>query len=155
MSVTQGGRAIREKRIRTSNFSHLAPDAIFTGVIGLAVLLFGLVAVVRAGLGGVLAEPVVRIFSFDHTATLGLIETGVGLCLLLAASTSSRAAEVFFGAVLGIAGFVGAVQSDSFDKTLALEPLMGWVAAVAGLSIVLAVLLLPRFDKQSTSFTQE
>jgi hypothetical protein len=155
MSITHGGRAINEKRVRTSNSSHLAPDAIMTGVIGLAVLLSGLVVVVRAGLGGALAEPVVRIFSFDHTATLGLIEIGIGLCLLASASASSRPAEMFFGVLLGIGGFVGAVQSDSFDKTLALEPAMGWIAVIAGLVIVAAVLFMPRYDKQSTSLTQD
>ncbi len=155
MSISQGGRAIHEKRVRTTNMMHLAPDAILTGTIGLAVLLVGLVAIVRAGLGGVLAEPVVRIFGFDHTATLGLIEVGIGLCLLVSASASSRAGEMFFGAVLGIGGFVGAVQSDSFDETLALEASMGWIAVIAGLVIVAAVLFLPRYDKQSTSLTQE
>jgi hypothetical protein len=154
MSITQGGRTVHEKRVRTTNMSHLAPDAIVTGIIGLAVLLFGLIAVVRAGLGGVLAEPVVRIFSFDHTATLGLIEVGIGMCLLVSASVSSRAAEMFFGAALGIGGFVGAVQTDSFDETLALESAMGWIAVIAGLVIVAAVLFLPRYDKQSTSFRQ-
>lgn len=154
MSVTQGGRAIHEKRVRTTNMSHLAPDAIVTGIIGLAVLLFGLIAVVRAGLGGVLAEPVVRIFSFDHTATLGLIEVGIGLCLLISASASSRSAKMFFGAALGIGGFVGAVQTDSFNETLALESEFAWIAVVAGLVIVAAVLFLPRYDKRSTSLTQ-
>jgi hypothetical protein len=58
------------------------------------------------------------------------------------------------GASLGIAGFVGAVQADSFKETLALESSMGWIAAIAGLVIVVAVLLLPRYGKKSTTFTQ-
>lgn len=154
MSITADGRASHEKRVRTTYMSKLTPDAVLAGVIGIIVLLFGLIAVVRAGLGGELAEPVVRILGFDHTATLGLIEVGIGLCLLVSASVSSRGGEMFFGAVLGIAGFVGAVQSGSFSDTLALESAMGWVAAVLGLAVVVAVLSIPRYGRKSTTLTR-
>lgn len=154
MSLTTGRQATHQKQVRTSYMSHLSPDSIITGVVGLVVLLFGLIAIVRAGLGGPIAEPVVRVLGFNHTATLGLIEIGIGLCLLASASASSRAGEMLFGAVLGIAGFVGAVQVDSFKETLALESSMAWIAAIAGLVIVSAVLVLPRFGRKTTSFTQ-
>jgi len=154
MSTTASNQVAREKRVHTTYFSHLAPDAIIAGIFGLALLLIGLIAIVRAGLGGPLGEPVISLLGYNHTATLGLIEVGIGLCLLISAAASSRAGEMLAGASLGIAGFVGAVQADSFKETLALESSMGWIAAIAGLVIVVAVLLLPRYGKKSTTFTQ-
>lgn len=154
MSITAGRHTSREKRVRTSYQSHLAPDSIVAGVVGLGVLLVGLIAVVRAGLSGPIAEPVVQVLGFDHTATLGLIEVGIGLCLLVSAATASKSGEIFFGAVLGIAGFVGAVQADSFDETLAIESSMGWLAGALGLVIVATAFLLPRFGKRSTTFSK-
>lgn len=154
MAFTAGGHTSHEKHVRTTYMSQFAPDAIITGVIGITILLVGLIAVVRAGLGGALSEPVVQVLSYDHTAILGLIEIGAGLCLLLTASASSRSGEMLFGSLLAIAGFLGAVQSESFTETLALESAMGWIFAAAGLVIVIAVLFLPRFGTKSTTLTQ-
>ena len=79
-----------------------------------------------------MSTPVVQVVGFTHTTMLGLIEIGLGLALLMSAATRSRSGEVFFGAVLGIAGFVGAVQTESFKKTLALESSMAWLAVAIG-----------------------
>jgi hypothetical protein len=92
----------------------------------------------------------VQVVGFSHTTTLGLIEIAIGLALLLSAATRSRSGEVFFGAVLGIAGFVGAVQTSSFKRTLALESSMAWLAVFAGVVVVLAAMMLPRYARQST-----
>ena len=91
-----------------------------------------------------MSDPVVQVLGFTHTTTLGLIEIGIGLFLLISAAARSRSGELFFGAVLGIAGFVGAVQTESFDKNLALESSLAWLAVVAGAVVVLAALLMPR-----------
>ena len=101
------------------------------------VLVTGLIAIVRGGFDGPMSTPVVQVLGFTHTTTLGLIEIGLGLALLLSAATRSRSGEVFFGAVLGIAGFVGAVQTESFKKTLALESSMAWLAVAIGVIVVL------------------
>lgn len=122
-----------------------------TGLFGLALVGLGLVAVIRTGFEGSMSEPVKEVLGFTHTANLGLIEMGVGLCLLVSAAAYSRTGELFFGALLGIVGFIGAVQTDSFRDSLALETEMGWIAAAVGFMIVLAVLLLPRVDKNSTT----
>ena len=89
------------------------------GLVGLAWVLVGLIAMTRAGLDGSMREPVVEVLGFTHTAMLGIIEAGIGLCLLLCAATTTRAGSVFFGLVLGIGGFLGAVQTDSFKSSLA------------------------------------
>lgn len=154
MTDVAGKHSSQEKSIRTSYQSHFAPDAIIAAVVGLGILLMGLVVVVRAGLSGPIAEPVVQILGFDHTATLGLIEVGIGLLLLASAAMSSRSGEIFFGAVLGIAGLVAAIEADSFDKNLAIEPSMGWIVGALGLVTVTTALIIPRFSKKSTEFSQ-
>jgi hypothetical protein len=57
--------------------------------------------------------------------------------------------------VLGIGGFVGAVQVDSFQSSLALETSMGWIAVIAGIIVVAATSLLPRYGMHTTSVTQK
>jgi hypothetical protein len=140
-------------QVRTAYASRFAPDSIIAGIAGLVVLVTGLIAVVRGGFDGPMSTPVVQVLGFNHTTTLGLIEVGLGLALLLSAATRSRSGEVFFGAVLGIAGFVGAVQTASFKKTLALESSMAWLTVAIGAIVVLAALMLPRYARQSTLVT--
>jgi hypothetical protein len=139
---------------RTTSRSRFAPDSMLTGLVGLALVGIGLVAVIRTGFEGSMSEPVKEVIGMTHTATLGLIEIGVGLCLLVSAAAYSRTGQLFFGALLGIAGFIGAVQTDSFRESLALETGMSWIAAGAGFVIVVSVLLLPRVDKNSTTITR-
>lgn len=138
-------------QVRTAYASRFAPDAIIAGIAGLVILVTGLIAVVRGGFDGPMSTPVVQVLGFTHTTTLGLIEIGIGLALMLSAATRSRSGEVFFGAVLGIAGFVGAVQTESFRRTLALESSMAWLAVFAGVIVVLSAMMLPRYARQSTS----
>ncbi|MEO5973991.1 MAG: hypothetical protein ABIQ38_02125 [Ilumatobacteraceae bacterium] len=154
MEATESPQVRQEQQVSTTSSSRFAPDSIITGLIGLVMVVVGLIAVTRAGFDGPMSEPVIRVFGFTYTSTLGLIEIGLGLCLLLSAAARSRSGELFFGAVLGIAGFVGAIQTESFRKSLALEPGMGWLAVVAGSVIVVAALLLPRISKNSTTITQ-
>lgn len=154
MSVSENPQVTHEQQVSTTSRSRFAPDSIITGLVGLVMLVVGLIAVTRGGFDGPMSEPVIRVFGFTYTTTLGLIEVGIGLCLLISAAARSRSGELFFGAVLGIAGFVGAVQVESFRESLALESGMGWLAVAAGSVIVVAALLLPRFAKNSTTITQ-
>lgn len=155
MAVTESPQVTQEEQVSTTSSSRFAPDSIITGLIGLVMLVVGLIAVTRGGFDGPMSEPVIRVFGFTYTSTLGLIEIGIGLCLLLSAAARSRSGELFFGALLGIAGFVGAIQTESFRKSLALEPGMGWLAVAAGSVIVVAALLLPRVSKNSTTITHQ
>ena len=120
----------------------------------MVILVVGLIAVVRGGFDGPMSDPVVQVAGFTHTTTLGLIEIAIGLALLVSGATRSRSGEIFFGSVLGIAGFVGAVQSKSFTKSLALESSMAWLAVLAAVVVVLAALLLPRYARSSTVIEQ-
>ena len=141
-----------EVRQRRSGYtSRFEPDAIVAAAAGLLLILTGLIGVTRAGLAGPMAEPVVKVAGYTHTATLALIEVALGICLVLAAMTRSRNGELFFGGLLGIGAFVGAVETESFTKTLALEFSMARLAVIVGVIVVLAALLLPRYTHRSTT----
>ena len=99
----------------------------------------------------VVHEQRISTLSRSRFAPDAIITGLIGLIMLVA---RSRAGELFFGAVLGIAGLVGAVQVESFRKSLALGSGMGWLAVAAGTVIVVAALLLPRTSRSSTTVTQ-
>jgi len=128
----------------TSYGRRYAFDSVVTGIVGLGLLIIGLIAMTRAGFDGTMKDPVVDVIGFTHTATLGIIEAGIGLCLLLCAAFTSRSGAVFFGLVLGVAGVVGAVQTDSFRDDLALESGLAWLCVIAAAVVVLVSLLVPR-----------
>jgi hypothetical protein len=139
--------------VRTASVRRFAPDAIIAAIVGLVLLVMGLLAVVRGGFDGSMEDPVVEVLGFTHTTTLGLIEIVLGACLLIAGASSWRGGAIFFGAVLAIGGFVGAVQTESFVESLALESSFAWLAVIAGTVVVLSALLLPRYLTR-TSVTQ-
>lgn len=138
-------------QVRTASASRFAPDAIISAIAGLVILVVGLIAIVRNGFDGPMSDPRLEVVGFTHTTTLGLIEIAIGAALLISGASRSRSGEVFFGALLGIGGFVGAVQAKSFDKSLALESSMAWIAVIVAVVIVLAALLLPRYARRSTT----
>lgn len=135
--------------VRTGYSRRFAPDAVICALVGLFLLMVGLIAAVRGGFDGSMKDPVVEVLGFTHTTTLGLIGAFFGVCLLIAGATSSRSAAIFFGSVLGIAGFVGAVQAESFEESLALESGHAWLLVVLAVAVVLSALLLPRFITRS------
>ena len=124
-------------------------DSFVVGLIGVALTIVGLIAITRAGFDGSMDEPVVDVLGFTHTTTLGLIEAFFGLAFLICAATTSRGGAIFFGLVLGVAGVVGAVQTDSFEVSLALESGLAWVLVVAAAIVVLVSLLLPRLSTRT------
>lgn len=138
-------------RVRTTSGSRFAPDALIAAAIGLVLGVAGLIAVIRGGFDGPMSAPVVKVLGFTHTTTLGMIEIGLGACLLISGAVRSRAGAMFFGGLLGVGGFVGAVQTSSFHTSLALEASMAWIAVIAGAVVVLAALLLPRFTRSTST----
>ena len=100
-------------------------------VAGLVILVVGLIAIVRGGFDGPMSTPVVEVLGFTHTTLLGLIEIAIGGALLISGATRSRSGAVLFGSVLGIAGFVGAVQTESFTDVAGTRIVDGVAGCVA------------------------
>jgi hypothetical protein len=139
-----------ESHVRTTTARRFAPDAIVAGLVGLLSLVIGLLVVVRAGIDAPLSDPVTSVLGFTHTATLGLIEVGLGLFLLLAASARSRGAAMFGGLAMVVAGVVGVAQYSSFRESLALEQGWAWIVLIAGIVVAGSSLLLRRSAMRST-----
>jgi len=142
--------AVVHRQVATSYGRRFAIDSVVVGLVGIVLMIVGLVALARAGVDGPMDQPVVKVLGFTHTATLGLIEVGIGLCLLIAAAATSKSAAIFFGLILGIGGVVGAVQTASFRHSLALQSGLAWLAVVAALVVVLVSLLIPRLATHTT-----
>lgn len=140
--------------VRSTWTHRFAPDAVVTTLAGVVLLLFGLVAVTRGGFAEPLSEPRVEVLGFGHTTVLGLIEIGFGLAFLAAGISLSRSGAVFFGSVLAIAAFVGAVQTRSFRTSLALESGFAWLMVLLGVVVLLGALTLPRVYARTTSVTR-
>jgi asparagine N-glycosylation enzyme membrane subunit Stt3 len=138
-------------QVRKAYATRFAPDAIIASIAGLVILVVGLIAIVRNGFHTPLSTSRLPVLGFTHTTVLGLIEIGIGGALLISGATQSRSGEVLFGSALGIAGFVGAVQTKSFDKSLALESSMAWLAVFVAVVVVLSALMMPRFARSSTT----
>jgi hypothetical protein len=136
--------------VATSYGRRYAFDSVVVGIVGVALLLMGLVAMARAGFDGSMDQPVVDVAGFTHTATLGVLEAAIGVCLLICAAATWRAGAVFFGVLLGVGAFVGAVQTDSFDRSLALESGLAWLCVVAAALVVVVSLLVPRVITNTT-----
>lgn len=140
----------RESSMRSSR-TRFEPDALVAGAAGLVLAVTGLIVLIRAGLTSPLSSPVVEVAGFTHTATLGIIEAGAGLAFLLSAASRSRGAATLFGVGLGVAGFVGAVQNDSFTTSLALETSLAWLLMLLGIVVAAAALALPRFAMRTAT----
>ena len=129
--------------------SRFAPDAIIAGIAGLVILVVGLIAIVRGwlrqrheGCGGGC-----RLHAHHHSR-LDRDRHRPRIAAQRCHPFAKR--RDLLGTVLGVAGFVGAVQTESFTDSLALESSMAWIAVVVGLVVVLAALVLPRYARQST-----
>ncbi len=142
------------QQVKTAYSPTLSPDTIIAAIVGLALLVLGLIAVIRAGLDSPFSDPVIQVAGFAHTAVLGMVEVAFGLCLLASAAGRSRGGETFFGGLLAVAGFIGAVQTDSFASNLALESSLAWLAFGAGAVVAIAALVLPRVARRSSLVQQ-
>jgi hypothetical protein len=152
--VQQPLQPVARRRVATSWGLWHAWDSVVVGIVGVILLLFGLIAFVRAGTDGPWDQPVVHVAGFTHTAILGIVEMAFGVCLLLSAVSLSRGAATFFGALLAIGGFVGAVQTESFRHSLALESSFAWWMVIAGLVVVIVSAIVPRvFVTRTTTAT--
>lgn len=100
---------------------------------GIASLVFGIGAIALAGLAGSITEPVVQVFTFDHTPLLGVIEVGVGVVLILAALIPGGrwvAGLIGGGAIAG--GALILAEYEWTQTELAAEQRFGWVAIAIG-----------------------
>lgn len=139
--VVQAGDTERRMELRESS-RWRSPGCILAGVVGVVSGVVGLVVVVRTGIDGSLDRPVTEILGTNMSAIVGLVLLVAGLLLVLSsASEASRPVAGAIGAILVIAGVVGAAATASMRSKIGMDAAAGWfVAGVGALSLVAAML---------------
>ena len=126
-----------------------APGQLVSLVVGVGFVIAGLIAVVRAGLDGSLATPVVEVLGYSHTAWLGIAELGLGLLLILAGTGAwGRPLSVLLGVAMVIAGVLVLAEPGQMPDELGLEEAYGWPLVISGAVVAIAALVLPVWRSQ-------
>lgn len=106
---------------------------------GVALVVIGAIALVRAEIDSSWYDPVVSVLGADHTALLGGIEVGVGAVLIVAGLAGARAFAALVALLAGIGAAIAAIEPELVDRELALD--RWWAVALAVGGILLALIL--------------
>jgi uncharacterized membrane protein HdeD (DUF308 family) len=124
---------------RTRRFS---PGQIISGVVGVVLVVFGIIAVTRTGIDSSLNTPPTDIMGLAHSAYVGLAEILTGLLLVLAAADlSMRPLTGIVGVLLFIGGIVVAAGTNEMLLRIGTERATGWFLMIMGAIAVVAALL--------------
>jgi hypothetical protein len=91
---------------------------------------------------------VVEVAGFSMTPLLATIVAGIGVLLLAAAASASRALSTFVGGVMVIAGLIVAFAVEELPEELVTEESFGWLVAIIGALIVLVDMLVPTMGRR-------
>lgn len=134
---------------RTESVSSVAPHSIAAGILAVLMLVWGGVAMVRAGLGDDLRDPAVEVFGLSGNAVSGLAVAGLGLLLLIAAVSRDRGPVVFLSIVIGIAAVIVAIEPNAGDEALGVETMLPLLIAIGCGVVLLAALALPTVNRRT------
>lgn len=134
---------------RTESVSSVAPHAIVAGILAVLMLVWGGVAMARAGFGDDLRDPVVEVFGLSGNTISGMIVAGLGLLLLIAAVSRDRGPVVFLSIVIGIAAVIFTIEPNAGDEALGVESTLPLLVAVGCGIVLLAALALPTVNRRT------
>lgn len=141
-----GSTPRQQSTVVTRRFS-VSPGQILGGLVGLALVVVGVIAVTRTGIRSHLNEPLTDVFGLSQSAAIGLIEVGAGLLVILgAASVELRALMAVVGVLLFAGGLIVAAGSASPLHDLGSDHGTGWFGLVMGAVAMLAAAL-PTFTR--------
>jgi hypothetical protein len=106
---------------------------------GIALVVFGVLALVRTGVNSTWYEPVEQVLGMDHTPLLGAVEIGAGVLLVLAGLAGARMLAALVAAAIGVAATIVAIEPDVANPEFAIE--RNWAIALAVGGFVLAFIL--------------
>jgi hypothetical protein len=112
-------------------------------------LVWGGVAMARAGFGDDLRDPVVEVFGLSGNAISGMIVAGLGLLLLIGAVSRDRGPVVFLSIVIGIAAIIFAIEPNAGDEALGVGTGLPLLIAIGCGIVLLAALALPTVNRRS------
>jgi hypothetical protein len=134
---------------RVESFSSLAPHAVAAGLVAIAMLVWGGVAMARAGFDGELRDPVVDVFGLSGNAISGMIVAGLGVLLLIAAVSRERGPIVFLTIVTGVAALIFAFEPTAGDDALGIDATLPVLIAVACGVVLLIALAVPTMNRRT------
>ena len=120
----------------------ISPGRVLGGLLGIALIAVGAIAVVRAGLDGSLNEPLTSVLGITQSTSVGLIELVVGaLMLLAAADEAERPFMTFLGVAGVIAGILGLATTPEVRANVGFATDTAWFFIIWGAVAIVAGLL--------------
>jgi vacuolar-type H+-ATPase subunit I/STV1 len=139
---------------------HWSPAQIVALVVGVAAVVFGIVALAKTGIhGDELRSPHREVWSFHHTPLLAVVEIGFGVLLVLASVSpgASRAFSALLGALAVTFGVL--IVADAWPARMhrwfGVHHRNGWLFVITGGVVVIAGLVLPTFTRPETRVVRE
>lgn len=134
---------------RVDAYSSISPHAVAAGLLAIAMLVWGGVAMARAGFDGDFQDPTVDVFGMSGNAVSGIAVAAIGIVLLLTAIARERGPIVFVTVVAGVAALILAFEPDAGDGALGVESNLPVLIAI-GCGVVLALaLIVPTFNRRT------
>ncbi len=146
-TVVDGDAAI-ERDVYVERSTTATPSVLLSLIAGAALVVFGIVALLRGDIAGSWKDPVVDVVGIHHTPLLGLIDIGAGV-LLLAGLLGSAGGRIFTGVLLAIGGAVLWIEAGDLRPDLAAQ--WGYGAVLLAVGAVIAIAAFIEGDRRSVS----
>ncbi len=136
--VVDSGDAHVERRVATSRFV-FSPGQLLAAALGVAMAAVGIITASRAGIDSSLNVPVVQVAGLHQSAMLGLIELGLGLLLILGASSyAARDLVIAIGVIMVLGGVVLGAAGHTILHDIGTVHDTGWTIMVGGIIAIIA-----------------
>jgi hypothetical protein len=132
----------------TSSYSRFAAYAVAGALVSIFMMIWGGVAMARAGFDAPLDDPAVTVGPFQGNALSGAIVFGLGLVFLIASLVADRNGVMFFGLAIGIASVIAAIEPNLGNGALDIERSLPLLLAIACGVVVLLALTVPTLNQR-------
>jgi hypothetical protein len=120
---------------------------------GVVLIIFGLAAIIKGGLGGAVDAPVVSVFGYAHTPLLGLIELGAGILFVIAGLVPyGRTPGIVLGVLTAIGGGLILADLNWVNRHLTTDSDFGWILIAIGGGVAVLLAVLPRVKTHTVEY---
>lgn len=126
------------RKVGTTSAAGVSVSTFTSGLVGITLLVLGIVALARAGLGS-LTEPEVTVGPFLRTPLFALIEIGLGLGAMAVAAGRDLRGAATLAVVTGVAGVVWLIEPGAFAGALGVGIATAWLYVSIGLALLVGV----------------
>lgn len=143
---------VRHEEVRRDDVvdrdSRMDPSRIVAMLAGIGLLVLGTVVLLDTGFDGWPSEPVTEVANLQHTPLLGVVDVGLGVLLLVAAATWSRALSTFTAALMIAAGLVAIFATEDLPDELATTSDYGWMLVIVGAIVMVVDFVVPSIGRR-------